>query len=132
MFVGVLLIIGIVGAVAVLGAADWLLKVRVRLRRRQAMGERLAAAAVRAEEQHERHQEDRHASEALTSYMPAIQRPARAAAGLHAHPARKAGRDRAAPRRREGRRRGPRPADAVARDGEHSPRDGVAVSRRHP
>jgi type II secretory pathway pseudopilin PulG len=128
--VGVLLIIGIVVAVAVLGAADWLLKVRVRLRRRQAMGERLAAAAARAEQQHDRHQQAQHASEALTSYMPAIQQPGRAAAGLHARPARKAGRDRAAPHHHDGRRRGSRPADGAGRNGEHSRRDGAAAPRR--
>jgi hypothetical protein len=126
--VGVLLIIGIVSAVAVLGTADWLLKVRTRLRRRRSMSERLAAATARIEEQHERHQEAQQASEALTSYMPAIQRLPRAAAGPRSHPARKAGRDRAAPRHHGSRRSGPHPAGSAARDGEHARRD-AALSR---
>jgi hypothetical protein len=116
--VGVLLVIGIVGAVAVLGAADWLLKVRTRLRRRQAIGERLAAAAARAEQQHEQHQEAQQASEALTSYMPAIQRPPHAAAGLRSRPARKGGRDRAAARHHDSRHR------------EHARTDSAPLSRR--
>lgn len=133
---GVLLIIGIVGAVAVLGAADWLLKVRTRLRRRRSMSERLAVATTRMERQHERHQEAEQASEALTSYMPAIERPAHAAVGLHGvgqhgRPARKTGRDGAVSRRRDGRRRtGPHAADGAARDGEHARRDGAGLAQQ--
>lgn len=113
---GVLLVIGIVGAVALLGTADWLLKLRMRLRRRQAMSERLAAATVRMERQQEQHEEAEQAREALTSYMPAIQRDGHAATGLHPHPQRKAGRDRSAPHRRDTRRRASRAADAASRD----------------
>jgi hypothetical protein len=70
-----LLIVGLVIAVLVLYAVDRALKARARVRRVRAMSDRLAAAATRAEEQHERRQAADQASAALTSVMPAINRP---------------------------------------------------------
>ncbi len=70
-----LLIVGFVGAVLVLYAAELIVKARARGRRLQAMNDRLAAATVRAEEQEERRQAAALASGALTSVMPAINRP---------------------------------------------------------
>jgi type II secretory pathway pseudopilin PulG len=71
----VLLIAGFAGAVAVLYAADLVLRARARARRRSAMSERLAAATARAEEQHQRRQAAAHASRELTALIPAIKRP---------------------------------------------------------
>jgi hypothetical protein len=70
-----LLIVGVVVAVPALYAADRLIKARAQARRMRAMSERLAAATERAEKQHERRQEVAEASAALTSVMPAINRP---------------------------------------------------------
>lgn len=70
-----LLIVAVVGAVLVLYAADRVLKARTRGRRLRTMSDRLAAAATRGEEQHERREAAAHASAALTSFMPAIKRP---------------------------------------------------------
>jgi 3-polyprenyl-4-hydroxybenzoate decarboxylase len=71
----VLLIVGLAGAAGVLYALDRLLKARSYARRRRAMSVRLAAATVRAEEQHEQRQAGARASAELTSVMPAIERP---------------------------------------------------------
>jgi hypothetical protein len=68
----VLLIAGIPGAIAVLWTADLVLRARAGARRRRVMGERLAAATARADEQHQRRQAAAHASRELTSVIPAI------------------------------------------------------------
>jgi hypothetical protein len=69
-----LLIVGVVGAVPVLYAADRIIKARAQTRRLRTMSERLAAATERADEQQEKRQEAAKASTALTSVMPAIKR----------------------------------------------------------
>jgi hypothetical protein len=69
-----LLIVGVVGAVPVLYAADRIIKARAQARRLRTMSERLAAATARADEQQEKRQEAATASTALTSVMPAIKR----------------------------------------------------------
>jgi hypothetical protein len=70
-----LLIVGVVGAVPALYAADRIIKARAQTRRLRTMSERLAAATTRAEEQQEKRQEVAKFSAALTSVMPAIKRP---------------------------------------------------------
>jgi hypothetical protein len=70
-----LLIVGVVGAVPVLYAADRIIKARTQARRLRTMSHRLAAATARAEEQQEKLQEVAKVSAALTSVMPAIKRP---------------------------------------------------------
>jgi hypothetical protein len=70
-----LLIVSVVVAVPVLYAADRIIKARAQSRRLHMMSERLTAATVRAEEQHERQQEAARAGTELTSVMPAISRP---------------------------------------------------------
>ncbi len=70
-----LLIACVVVVVPVLYATDRLIKAHARARRIAAMSERLDAATVRAEEQHERRQQVARASAELTSVMPAISRP---------------------------------------------------------
>ena len=70
-----LLIVGVVGAVPVLYAADRIIKTRTQARRLRTMSERLAAATARAEDQQEKRQEVAKLSAALTSVMPAIKRP---------------------------------------------------------
>jgi hypothetical protein len=71
----VLLAAVLVGAVILIFAVDRLLKLRVRARRMRTMRRRLAAATVRAEEQQEQRKDVARASGALTSVMPAIERP---------------------------------------------------------
>jgi hypothetical protein len=71
----VLLMAGLAVAAGVLYILDRFLKARSYARRRRAMSERLAAATVRAEEQHEQRQAVARASAELTSVMPAIERP---------------------------------------------------------
>lgn len=66
---------GFVGAVLVLYAVDRILKARAQARRLRRMSDRLAAAAARSEEQQEQRQAAAQASAALTSVLPAIQRP---------------------------------------------------------
>jgi type II secretory pathway pseudopilin PulG len=70
-----LLIAGFVGAIVAGWAADLVLRARARARRLRVMGERLAAATARAEQQHQRRQAAAHASRELTSVIPAIKRP---------------------------------------------------------
>jgi hypothetical protein len=70
-----LLIVGFVGAVLVLYAADRVLKARAQTRRLRAMSNRLDAATARADEQQEHRQVAAQASAALTSFMPAIKQP---------------------------------------------------------
>jgi hypothetical protein len=71
----VLLVLGVVSAVIVLYVGERLLKARARIRRRQMMSERLDAAARRAERHQQKKQAVTKASEALTSYLPAINQP---------------------------------------------------------
>jgi hypothetical protein len=71
----VLFVIGLAVVAGALYALDRFLKARSYARRRRVMSERLAAAAVRAEEQHEHRQAVARASAELTSVMPAIERP---------------------------------------------------------
>jgi len=70
-----LLLAGFAGALLALFAADRVVKAVTRARRRRVMRARLAAAAVRAERQQAQHQASVRASKALTSVIPAIQRP---------------------------------------------------------
>jgi Flp pilus assembly protein TadB len=70
-----LLIVGLVSAALVLYGVDRAVKARARVRRRREMSDRLAAATARAEEQLEQRQAADQASAALTSVMPAINRP---------------------------------------------------------
>jgi hypothetical protein len=74
-FVSALLIVGVVIAVPVLYAADRIMKARAQARRKAEMGERLAAAAAKGERQHQRQEQAAEASAALTSVIPAINRP---------------------------------------------------------
>lgn len=70
-----LVIAGSVGTAVVLYGVDRVAKARARVQRRRAMSDRLAAATARAEEQQEQRQAADQASAALTSVMPAINRP---------------------------------------------------------
>jgi hypothetical protein len=70
-----LLIVGVVGAVPVLYATDRILKARAQARRLRTMSDRLAGATARADEQRQQHRAAAEASAALTSVMPAIERP---------------------------------------------------------
>jgi hypothetical protein len=70
-----LLIAGFVGTALMLCAADRVLKARSQARRVRVMRDRLEAATVRADEQQARRQAAAEASAALTSVMPAIERP---------------------------------------------------------
>jgi len=69
------LLIGLIGLALLLWVADRLVKAVRRVRRRRAMTRRLTAATDRADAQLEQRLVARQASEALTSFMPAIQRP---------------------------------------------------------
>jgi hypothetical protein len=73
--VRVLPLIGIICVVLALYGADRLVKARARTRRLRSMSDRLEAATVRVEEQLEQRQAAEQAGQALTSFMPAIQRP---------------------------------------------------------
>ena len=70
-----LVVLGVLAAVFLLYAADRVVKALVRARRLRRMSERLAAAAVRAEEQQAKREAAAEASAALTSVMPAINHP---------------------------------------------------------
>ena len=70
-----LVIAGLVGTALVLYAADRVLKARSQARRLAAMRDRLDAATARTDEQMEQRQAAAQASAALTSLMPAIERP---------------------------------------------------------
>lgn len=67
-----LAILGVIVAIVLLYAADRAVRARARARRLRSMSERLAAAAVRAEEQQAKRQAAEAASAELTSVMPAI------------------------------------------------------------
>ena len=86
-----LLIAGFAGAVLVLYATDLILRARARARRLRAMGDRLAAATARAEQQEERRQAVARASEQLTSVLPAIKRPPLTVPGMRSHRAARRG-----------------------------------------
>jgi hypothetical protein len=70
-----LFIAGFAGAMLVLCTADRVLKARVRARRLRTMSDRLATATATADVQQERRQVAAQASVALTSILPAIERP---------------------------------------------------------
>ena len=70
-----LVVLGVLAAVFLLYAADRVAKALIRARRLRRMSERLAAAAVRAEEQQAKREAAAEASAALTSVMPAINHP---------------------------------------------------------
>jgi hypothetical protein len=67
-----LVILGVIAAIVLLYVADRAVQARVRARRLRSMTERLAAAAVRAEEQQAKRQAADAVSAELTSVMPAI------------------------------------------------------------
>jgi hypothetical protein len=135
--VRVLLLIGIVVMVLALYAADRLRKARSQLRRLREMSDRLTAATVRGEEQHEQRQTAKQASQALTSFMPAIQRPPSDLPGVSppgaARP--RAGRDRSGPRDHDpghAGRRGPRSGEHKARSADRSPHGEAARACQQP
>jgi hypothetical protein len=70
-----LLIAAIIAAMILLSVTDRVLKVRARARRYRAMSERLDAATARTDIQQEQRKTAAAASAALTSVMPAINRP---------------------------------------------------------
>ena len=74
-FMIALLILGMITAVCLLYAADRTVKARRRAHRLRRMSERLDAATARAEQQLAKRQDAARASTALTSVMPAINRP---------------------------------------------------------
>ena len=67
-----LVILGVIAAIVLLYVVDRAVQARVRARRLRSMSERLAAAAVRAEEQQAKRRAADAASADLTSVMPAI------------------------------------------------------------
>jgi len=70
-----LLFLGVIAIAFLLYLADRVVKARVQARRRRRMSARLAAATARAEQQQAARQAAAAASAALTSVMPAINRP---------------------------------------------------------
>jgi hypothetical protein len=149
--VHVLLLIGIICVALALYAADRLVKARARARRRRSMTDRLEAATVRVEEQIEQRHATELASQALTSFMPAIQRPPSDLPGVPPHgPARlRTAKERAAQHDAakhdaaqydaaqhdhdsgHGGRRAPRSGEYKARGADRSPH-GEAAARAHP
>ncbi|HZC40091.1 MAG TPA: hypothetical protein VE343_05415, partial [Streptosporangiaceae bacterium] len=71
----VLIVVGIVVLICAAYLGERVLKARRGARHREQMASRLAAAAVRAEEQEAKRQRSVTAGAALTSVMPAINRP---------------------------------------------------------
>jgi len=67
-----LVILGVIAAIVLLYAVDRAVQARIRARRLRSMSQRLAAVAVRAEEQQARREAADAASAELTSVMPAI------------------------------------------------------------
>jgi hypothetical protein len=130
--VRVLPLIGIICVILALYGADRLVKARARTRRLRSMSDRLDAATVRVEEQIEQRQAAEQAGQALTSFMPAIQRPPSDLPDLAPHaPARpRTARERAA--QRDAARHD---ADAAKRDhesehgGRRAPRSGEHKAR---
>jgi hypothetical protein len=131
------LLIGIIGLALLLYAADRLVKARRQASRRRAMTTRLTAATERADEQLGRRKVARQASEALTSFMPAIQRPPSDLPEVTAHrPARPpAGRERPASRDHDtghAGRRWPRSGEHKPRPADHAPHAEPATRPPHP
>ena len=125
-----LLIAAMIAAMILLYATDRVLKARVRARRYRAMSERLDAAAARTDKQQEQRKTAATASAALTSVMPAINRPPLTLPGVtrqqqHATPdcEAKPGREATGPRDH----RPARPGDKQAHAG-----DGTAYPRPLP
>jgi hypothetical protein len=127
MLVGFLVLIGIVSALLLVAAADRLLKARARGRRLRVMSDRLDAATARMTTEHQQRQDRDQASQALTSYIPAIQRPPQELPDFPRAAGTRRGRlDRAARRdhdaRRAARREHPgRPARAGTQPGSRAP-----------
>jgi hypothetical protein len=112
------------GALLAAFAADRVVKALARGRRRRAMRARLAAATARAERQQVRQQASVRASKALTSVIPAIQRPPITIPGMSPHAA-------ARPRKRN-ESTGPQathPGRKPARGGEQHARPGDRARR---
>jgi hypothetical protein len=131
------LLIGIIGLVLLLWAADRLVKARRLARRRRDMTTRLTAATDRADQQLGQRQVARQASEALTSFMPAIQRPPSDLPEVAAHrPGRpRAGRERPAPRDHDAGqagRRWPRSGEHKARAADKAPHAEPPTRPAHP
>ena len=142
----VLPLIGIICVILALYGADRLVKARARTRRLRSMSDRLDAATVRVEEQLEQRQAAEQAGQALTSFMPAIQRPPSDLPDLAPHgPARpRTARERAAQRdaakhdaakrdheSEHGGRRAPRSGEHKARGADRSPH-GESAARTGP
>jgi hypothetical protein len=106
----VLLVLSLVGVVVVAYAVDRVWKARAQVRRLHKMNDRLTAATARADEQQEERAVEAEKSGALTSFMPAINRPPSSLPGM---PARRKGRS-GAGRDRAG-RQDSRPGRAVGR-----------------
>jgi hypothetical protein len=129
MFVGFLLLIGVAGALLLVVAADRVLKARARGRRLRKMSDRLGAATARIEEEHEQRQARDEASQALTSYIPAIQRPPLELPGV---PPRVAARRRGAGERETRREREARRDHDARHAGRRTPHGGAARSASRP
>jgi hypothetical protein len=139
--VRVLLLIGIVCVALALYGADRLVKAAARARRRRSMSDRLEAATVRVEEQIEQRQAAEQAGQALTSFMPAIQRPPSDLPGVPPHgPARpRTAKERAIHHdaakhdheSEHGGRRAPRSGEHKARGADRTPH-GEAADRARP
>jgi hypothetical protein len=82
-----LLIVGFVIVALALYGVDRAIKARAQVRRLRNMSGRLEAATVRADKQQERRQAAAQASAALTSVMPAIERPPLTLPGTASHDA---------------------------------------------
>jgi hypothetical protein len=123
-----LFIVGLIGAVLVLYAADRILKARAQARRLRTMHDRLAAAAARSEEQQEQRQAAAQASAALTSVIPAIKRPPLTLPGVPSHRAaqRGTGHERTGQQDRGSAHPGRRPS----RTGEHTVHPAGQAGRR--
>lgn len=134
-----LLIAAAVAAMILLYATDRILKAFARVRRYRVMSERLDAAAARSEVQQEQRKTAAAASTALTSVMPAINRPPLTLPGMTRQPRRGTpscqahGGDRQAPHGGDRQAHGgeatarPRPRSA-----ERSSRPGHATGPRQP
>jgi hypothetical protein len=82
-----LLIVGIVVVALALYGVDRAIKARTQVRRLRTMSDRLDAATVRADKQHAKRRAAERASAALTSVMPAIERPPLTLPGTPSHEA---------------------------------------------
>ena len=121
-----LLLIGILLVALALYGADRLVKTRAQARRRRSMTDRLTAATVRVEEQIEQRHAEEQAGQALTSFMPAIQRPPSDLPGMPPHgPVRRTAKERAA-------RHDPARHDAAKDDAARHDHDSGHAGRRSP